>query len=763
MCSRSEHATNWPGSLRFLSAAIFAILFQAWAIAQPQPAQRQNAVAIDHVDFGFAGLVPTETWSPLTVWLRAGEKGFSGALVVEYDQDETQRARIIVPAAATPGTIVTVQATVCLPLNVRHIELSVFNQDGRRVAQGEYWSYPQGTQASWNSTAEPGGSIVLQIGDLSLRTAIPSPDTITAGGVDSRPLGVGLPPEKAYLEELRLVRAQGSLPVHWTAYTGLALLAVRAEEAERLDPRVLEAVHRWVSSGGRLLIVAAKPGAAWRSWLPPGEMGDVVQPAEVRRVTSPPSLREVVASTDGLLKETLPGLQSELVGPEARLLPATAAAQLLARPISTTSTGAAHGWAVRHRLEEAQGLARDSGLIAEGPIGFGWVVVLGFEPELAPAIAEKPGTIVVWEDAVHSALGTFAAGRAIGAHDRFTPYYYGEGSSSAPTRESQQAVAATLDSICRVSPPRMTLFFVIAGCLLALAALVGPVDRYLLRRANLPHLSVGTAILWTLLASGAAMVAPSLCRSDRSSVARARVVDCLPVSEGIDRMIGWRSGITAVFADSRSEFQLEDADASSWWRGIGASWWYGYERIPGFSALSCTQSLPSPGAPPPGCTPGTLLQGQWTLRCFQDDGPEPRVVRAAIERTEHACAIRVTGLADGATIARAVLQVGTARAVFEPRASAGTPGALLTSDTPPRAFAGPVQPWVIDRSETLFLPALRSQAIDARLATGEWACLFLEVSEPRPEFGITVPAEQFMTSVYRVLLSCAGEFEEIAP
>ncbi|MEK6703142.1 MAG: hypothetical protein AABZ53_12825 [Planctomycetota bacterium] len=67
------------------------------------------------VEFGFDGAVASGRWMPVRVWLSGGEKAESGTIMVEYRQDKTQSARIVVPASTTPGKLSAVDLAVCLP------------------------------------------------------------------------------------------------------------------------------------------------------------------------------------------------------------------------------------------------------------------------------------------------------------------------------------------------------------------------------------------------------------------------------------------------------------------------------------------------------------------------------------------------------------------------------------------------------------------------------------------------------------------------
>lgn len=387
-------------------ATAIVLASASWSLAQSgggadAPARKRPRVEILRAELGYGGdglkgpsgdgdrssaRAPGDRYVPMRVWL-SSEKGFSGLMMLEFPQDSTQGARVVVPAAATPGVVTPVDAVVCLPRSMPEIKVTLIDGNAGQVLDETLAEFPDAGKLKLFGAVDSDYAYVMSVGRQSLATAVQT----TSGLAKPRLPGEMAVDDGDWWSKLAsAVTAGEDMPRSAGAYEGLEALVIAPESLGPIDPRVVEAVRRWTLSGGKLVLVVSTGGSSWRGWLPEGEEFDFVDVGEAAKMSTPPELRTMV----GTMREVAQRRDPSLVIAEA-------GREVSARAISLRSRGEREGWRVRWSV------GGEKGLLAEGPVGFGFVTIVGVEPERVGTVADPRVTRRVWRDAMRGTLETW--------------------------------------------------------------------------------------------------------------------------------------------------------------------------------------------------------------------------------------------------------------------------------------------------------------------------------------------------------------------
>lgn len=680
----------------------------------PALAQRPE-VKIESVRWGWQGVMPADRFAPVRVLLSSGDKASSGIVQIEFDQDPTQRGRITAQYATTPGLATPVELTAALPISARTARIDVIDLSGRgaqlvatRQLDGAFdggaevvsdraivptWGRSSVSRA-WLTLAEPGGGARL----------VPPMNVFSGTFTGQVQTDTNRPvPDSRYRRAQRLMvtpaeEVPGAIGA-WSAYDSAELVVVGALGETRVDPRTLDAVRAWVLSGGRLVIIAEPAGEGWRRWLPEGPAFDVVRVGDLTPLPGPGDVRDVLAELRALAEAAPPNPGSterdELVSAwhkQLRELQAPAfdaAATVRARPVTLTERGKASGWRTRWAAGEA------GAIVAEGPIGFGFVTVVGADPELTLGNVSAPGLRAVWESAARTILERDGGWLARPVYPQFswrgqpTDMFDGE-------PETARAVWSALDRAVRGQGLRVDVgagvFFGIAGCVAVLALLLGPIDALVLKRIGARSLAWASALGWIGLASVAGVLIPTLLRSGESSAGRFTETDVLlePVAGGSAREVSsaaalaWDTSVGTIFAGRPERFALPDEGVARVSRGISAISSAGdrsaFRSFAPHDAVEASVGLDEERARLLGVRTvrggrATELElGQWMLRSVMDSGPrggdaglsapgDAREGLRAVSRVEDTpdgptLVVEISGLPASSEVKSAVVRVG---------------------------------------------------------------------------------------------------------
>ncbi|MFI4897477.1 MAG: hypothetical protein ACIARR_06595 [Phycisphaerales bacterium JB059] len=694
------------------------------------------------VTWGFDGAsMLAERWSPVRFHITSGVQPVSGSIVVTYQQDASQTMRIEAPFATTPGLVVPVELALALPAGCRSVNVRVQDERGRRLLAHTFSRSASDPEDRMPAILPANGIPLLSVGDTGLHTLSPS---IIAQDFSQpgRPPPPVLDDDDPWFRGVIFETEPERLPTTWKAYDAVSAVVLHAASLPAIPAPSRDALRRWVRSGGTLVLVADAPDESWRL-LTTGPTG-----------RSPLSLAPLIAD--------------EPIAPLANLVdPAT---QIPTRPISLTPLGQRSGWTTRWDRDES------GALLAEGPLGLGWMIALAVDPARVPALPTDEQTARLWREILRPTVDRWA--NEIPAEH----WYWGQFGfePSGASLRQRSAISSILDHTLHAPTPGLGLFILLVACVVLLAILVGPVDAILLKRLRKRQHSWATALAYIALACVPALLAPLILRAGPTAYARARCVDVLPQSLGGDTS---HTAISSTFSNASGPVRITNPAPGSWWRPVSAL--QSYAASGGVGAqFACTQdAAPTPDGLVRQNVPLTdraNAQRLWTLRSLMDEGANlPAPLGATDPDTRR---LRVTGLPDQARVLFAFLVYADPapdpdgadhrRYVLLPNtpirsglyeAPIPPPDAALPE--PPTGWA-PIdlprdQPWRWRQFARRYSPIQfthlpgaweRSRAIDAHLDAGASALLMLQLEHEAPDASLGVRADTHALELYRILV-----------
>ena len=755
--------------------------------ADPKPA------SIGLVQFGYAGSMPLERWGPVRVTLISHGPAFTGTLQIGYRQDCTQSQIISTSASVGPDGKVPIELVANFPQSPDVVTIALRDAENRLIDSVSYGRI--------DNTSPPG---LLKFPVDQLDGVVGCVGRISAPGIlTSRWIGDSLDPWAGLynqpnaipitLPERQLKRgarlhavtlAPGELPHQWAAYDGLEALVLRSEEvSSQIDPDARAALLRWVEGGGRLILVVDQAGEEWRQWLPP-DLASSIESLGPARIPAPldidAALRQPVLEDSVSLKDsgklaaidTAPGGKSTeptVIDPASTIsqelkLNLVPASGFTARTFRLSKTALAKAWTPAWK-------SGDQSVIVQGPVGFGYVTIVGCDPHLTAALPNREASYRLWLAVLHAPLEDWLSNPEIASNVANTNWW-GIRSSGA-NRYQSLALSTTLNELASNPATRFNPFAVLGVvmlCVLALAVFIGPFDAILLRRRAVRQYSWLTALTWIGLMSFAAAFAPRLFRGDLTTVIlRTRVVDQLP--DGTT----WSAAVGGLFSGSSGEHAFQFIHQPRYVRGVGINETYGNQReilSPIVASLSSTLTSREPA-----CLPEPFDQAQWTFRTFADDGPHSAedpariTASAAWEGQTLVISIRAPGIPREAQAALNLPQTGSIRASRE---LVATPVPTPNSPVPEWTFRFnnfdplPTEPletpgrkdWPMlntpGATYESHLPGAerRMLGIESRLHSGRYALLTLSWTQPANDLICDTPASLLATrTCYRILLA----------
>ena len=736
-------------------ATAIVLASASWSLAQSgggadAPARTRPRVEILRAELGYGGdglkgpsgdgdrssaRAPGDRYVPMRVWL-SSEKGFSGLMMLEFPQDSTQGARVVVPAAATPGVVTPVDAVVCLPRSMPEIKVTLIDGNAGQVLDETLAEFPDAGKLKLFGAVDSDYAYVMSVGRQSLATAVQT----TSGLAKPRLPGEMAVDDGDWWSKLAsAVTAGEEMPRSAGAYEGLEALVIAPESLGPIDPRVVEAVRRWTLSGGKLVLVVSTGGSSWRGWLPEGEEFDFVDVGEAAKMSTPPELRTMVGTMRELAQRRDP-----------KLVIAEAGREVSARAISLRSRGEREGWRVRWSV------GGEKGLLAEGPVGFGFVTIVGVEPERVGTVADPRVTRRVWRDAMRGTLETWRRSSFKRTNDNYWvfDYQYNASGGDLPTRIGLSMVLDELSQSHTVNP---ISFLVIVGSMGVLALMLGIGDYLWLGVLRKRHLGWATALGWIGVASVVAVVVPTVIRGGDSAVSRWQVVDGRGPRDGAGSAIA--TDVVASFVQHRASVSLEGLGGGGWYRGVSAT--NGYYTRGGSRGLllPALQLAESPGDPTAGCVPAAMDQPQWTFRAVKGltTAAEPRVTlefegdvpRVSVE-VEKGGEIAAGRLEIGADVYELSFtgegDVWRARGVKGRELGPFERQAMQLLQTSGGMTAGRAA------AESIGMAMRAEVAQEARLASGRWARVHLWVKGPATGLKTGIEEKGTMTRIVRATL-----------
>lgn len=626
-------------------------------VASVAAAVRADPASIASVEWGFAGNIPSGRWAPVRVWINSGDKPESGLLSIEYQQDGSQKAKVVVPVSVVPGTPTAVDVLVSLPSEADPITVR-YTPSGGREQVLEYSPMPTGNQLYAPEVFSETRQMVLCVGTDAPLAALSNPTLVKQRPRLGRTvLGDHRSVSGEDLRELRWFQTAGvrmdvsGLPEDPHAYDGVAAVIIDAERAGLPGPRLRAALSEWVAAGGRLVLLSDRDGDAWRAWMP-GEEPLPITLGEAKDLPSPEDLRKAAERGEAAELGSTGGEDDDQIDPAARrfmvrstmirkvkAFEAAVRASVKGREISIEPNASQSGWRGRLRISDGKFL------VAEGPVGLGMVTVIGSNPSTIAADANPLAARAAWRLALTPVLDRYLT-RPMSLQSM-----------------GQEALANVMDKVAGVPEVGRGMLYATVALLFLLALLLGVGDYFILGKLGKRHLSWGLAILWiSLFSVGAAVVIPRI-RSGNSSVDRAVCVDILQHSNDASSPASvWQTGVSGIFSGGPTELVSEERSGPGLLRGASAErdnahFRFGSERKRvGLPAVEAVQVV-MPGGERANVVMG-LRQPPWTYRILTDDSKPQSRIRVTIENADTAGAtVRVHGVGARSVMREAALQI----------------------------------------------------------------------------------------------------------
>ena len=719
--------------------------------AEPPPAQ------IADVQFGLGKVMVAERLMPVTVRIAGGTTPVSGEARISFSQDGTQRTTLVRPFSTTPGKTIDLPFVLALPLHPHRVTVSIRGQ-GFRESIG--FTTGASNDASSLPFALSNDALVIGVvADGQLTTLVPQ--ALTTALQPKTKEQVSIPAERRIGPVQVWAISPTNMPLAPAALDTLNALVIRETSILALEPRQTDALRAWLQRGGTVVVVANQPGSAVARLL-----GDLPEPfalgdAQAASPLAPKALERLGMSTSTVSLAQAFGF----------------------RPIRLTPDGQRDGWTTILPLNAGEAASDPSAgsLGAYGPVGFGRMLVLGFDPTRVSEPLSDEATAQVWKSLLTDSTHLVKYDPRPD-EDRYSFVTAGSGGSHA----SSVAIEEAISNLCTPRVPSYAMIYVIGGGGLLLALLIGPIDLVVLGWLKRRHMAWMTATAWLALASGIAWFLPDILRPIPGSANRMEVVDVLVAAQGVSRPpLAFTAGVSSIFAAAGGS-NPRPVGPSTYFRGVSTT-----------SSVSGSESdLSTPELLVTQDSTGATLPLEFdlrrsTLRSFIDDAPTPAPPGFTLSGTPDSPRVTITNLPKGAQVVQSQLLLPRAALTlksspdatilepsgfersrdgslanfhqalhqFAPTNSRLGRAATMISDTRPDGSDGPV------RASALSIPGAESRAaaLSLRDRSQRFAILLLRVTDLPASFTVAGCQEHLRSAVYRVAIPLPDSFRAGTP
>lgn len=650
------------------------------------------------VEAGLGGILPADRWAPLRVIVSPRDGAFEGIVRVRFVGAGGMDLSSMMPITTTPGKETLLPMTVWVPARFDTMRVELLDTRGRRVASSRYDQ--SGSSLSIYMEAPASNPIVLTVG---------TPSLVQVYGRSAYERGVSDADELERLDRIALARigtmtplAAGQppwLPNHPAAYDGVSALVLHGALVHGMGSDALDALRAWLFAGGRLLLIDADSNVLRMVFADSMPDGLAFAPPRTMRLR-------------GILAE---------------------AGEVRARELLKGSSET--GW-------EPLGAAPDAA--AHGPIGLGWAMVLGVNPEEFASEGLSGTLEALWQvtlgELIREDLEAARSRLAIRLYQTYLP-------------RSMANTSAFL-WVSRSPTVGVGAFVAIFAMMLTVGILLGPIDRFVLRRMNLPQRWWLVALFWIGLASLGAWLLPAQVRSGPTTATSIRAIDALDTGDG--HVHAWQASYTGVFMNRSGTIGFEDADPDAW-----ISPWQNHPDFYGPTTQGVAMAWTAGGAVMRAMPATSRL---WTLRHFHEQGPTAAPFEAEFERDGDRFVLRIRGQEASRikhlsvrTAGRWLNMLPGGSREFEADGFAIVASAMDLSDYAAIAFASSERDLSTLEFRAKPTPALlsflpganrRTQALDALGSREDWAVVYASWSDGHRSIASNIGEE------FRTLWSC---------
>jgi hypothetical protein len=598
---------------RFGWIAVLAVLATMTAgAAAAEPAVPKFNV---DCDVGWGGCYRPLDWTPIDVNVAGGAKEpFEGTLVVSGEQADRASMTISHRFVLTPDMPLWIPLAGKVAGGSYECNVWVLDAAGRRVWEKSY--------GFWN--AELGRASLIPVSGHEMLIGVAGRMEFglrQLGKVAHSQIAADMPPGgsrslanggtgQLYVKD----RPQRRLPWDWTGYESLDLLVLYDPDWTALAPEQVSAIVQWVTGGGRLLMVLGGhplPAKHPLAQLLPMEVGAARQVSLPRTKLAEWGCAEATRDT------------------------------VSAWPLEVCD---AAGW-------KAQEFGTTTSLAAYGPVGFGRVGVLAFDPAIL-GVPRESGVAPFWIEVSKPLLNTrvLEAGPAPEDTDR---YAY-----SRMDSDGDAGVNAILTHLLDIPEMRPISIIWVLALLLGLAVVIGPVDYFILKRRDRLPLTWITFTIYIVVFS---VVAYYGVRALRAGSTQIRTVSVIDGVEGSPQ--AWGSCYSGIFASESDEYRLSGLGGGQWWSTLSPSYGpYDYNSNPLWQAGQRIACVQQDGANLPTVLPINI----WSMQCLMTESAAPGVpIAARVQRDGDTLLATVTNLSDVAIKGGSIRTQGDRAVTFE--------------------------------------------------------------------------------------------------
>ncbi|MCD4823485.1 MAG: hypothetical protein K8S55_02680 [Phycisphaerae bacterium] len=590
---------------RVIWTCCFILLCNSLTVAADKPKY--------NVDFsiGWGGCYRPMEWTPLEIQITSNhKKPFGGLVSVSADQDDLTKLTVAHPMVLTPDLPLHLPLVSKFTFNLNECKVRIDDHNGRFAWENDYKA----------------GNYQNRLGNI---TAVTHNDLLI-GMVGGHSANLRNLPKHYHSQSQSQSNENGQihlkrkllrmLPWDWTGYASLDLLVLYNPDWNKIRDDQAEAIVQWVGKGGKVLFVFGSkplPGKHPLAKLLPQKLA----PQRKIRV----DLRKVLQfrSQTASIKTVNATL------PQGDPLP--------------------FNW-------ETDEMGTNSPLYAVGPVGFGQVGMLAFNPNDLGTLPKKRGESF-WARQMNKLLGSKDI--TLGKYDDSDNNDY-----SFQLGDSHKSTNRVLDKLLQIPELKPLNIWWVVLLLGLLAVAIGPVDYFVLKRlGKLPWTWITTLTMLVVFS----WLAYYGVRWIRGNVMRVQAVS---VVDGIAGGSGWETRYMGIFASASDDYQLDGLARSQWWSSIAPTrnedYYYYDESNFAMRRLICLQQ---DGSNVPQSVPISI----WSMQCLMEESPAPAMPLAAqVRQAGREWAIRIINLSD-TPIRQGYVQVTPNKAVrFEAVPAKGT-------------------------------------------------------------------------------------------
>jgi hypothetical protein len=594
------------------ATGLIAGLLAALLAAGPARAASGDWLNVD-CDIGWQGCYRSDTWVPVNLGILADIKEpFEGVLTVTGDQDEQTSMTIARRFVLTPKERLNLPLVARLSGGSSDCEVVIQDSSERTVWKQTYRAFDTGSGTRVRQPLNPSDILIgvvgrmdfglRQVGQITHSEPIPAGSEGAASGapVTSYPGGRRRYVNDSYNGRHGAVyvkdKLQASLPWDWTAYECLDLLILYDPDWAAMTPHQSAAIVQWVTGGGRLLVILG---------------------------THPLPVTQAIAK---ILPVTI-GASRKITLPSRVVRDWNCEDVEAARAVTAWSLEdvKAWGWA-------SEDYGTGDPLLAWGPVGFGKAGVLAFDPSpMHITAAVSPANFWIQQALPLLARHRLAPGAVKDNSDSGYNGYTPDDSSGAGVE-----VLNYLLDIPQMQPISIVWIILL---LMGLAAVIGPIDYFVLKRFDRLPLTWLTFTFYIVAFSVVAYYGVRALRSGQAQVRTVSVVDAVSGQEG-----AWSSCYSGIFAPESDDYKLTGLGKGQWWSSFSPfseeAQYYGERRTS--RRMTCTQEDGS-------SIPSYLPINIWSMQCLlQESAAAEMPIAATVTRDGDTICATVENLSDAA-------------------------------------------------------------------------------------------------------------------